>query len=218
MKSKNAPADPTDPELEALPEPRRPWRRATLVAMGVTIVASLTLGFQLRDQIAYALTDGQPVTISDLARFEPKASDAGAWVHARGTLVGAVSGYRRPLDPDRFRIAPVEGNPGIWVELREPSGSLGEHFVPPVSFIGRLISLRAPDLQHQGLIDALKRSGQPAPEPDAWLLIDGESPASSRWVLGVTALLAIFAGFSSWGIYRLIKPYSAGPVAHSAAE
>lgn len=205
---KSSPAiDPTDPELEALPAPRRPWRRATLLAMTLTALAALTLCFQLRDQLVYSLTDGQPTTIANLAQFAPKPSDQNRWVHAHGTLAAAVSGYRRPLDPDRFRIAPVEGNPKLWVELREPSGSLGEHFVPPISFIGRLVSLKDPDLRHRGLIDALKSSDQPTPDADAWLLIDGESPQSVRWVVGVTLLLLFFAGFSVWGIYRLVAPH-----------
>jgi hypothetical protein len=212
MKSSPDATPPTDPELEALPAPRRPWRRATLLAMTLTVTAALTLCFQLRDQLVYSLTDGQPTTIANLAQFEPKAADKNSWVHAHGTLADAVSGYRRPLDPDRFRIAPVEGNPKLWVELREPSGTLGEHFVPPISFIGRLVSLQDPGLQHRGLLAALKDSGQPSPDRDAWLLIDGESPQSSRWVVGVTLLLLFFAGFSAWGIYRLVAPHAPRPV------
>jgi hypothetical protein len=207
-----APTGPTDPELEALPAPRRPWRRATLFAMALTFLGALTLCAQLRDQIGYALTGGQPVSIADLAHFSPQPEHQNHWVHARGTLVGAVSGYRRPLDPDRFRIAQVEGNRQIWVELREPSGSLGEHFVAPVSFVGRLVSLSDAGLRHQGLIEALESSGQPAPSRDAWLLIDGESPSSTRWVLGVTSLLLAFAAFSAWGIYTLMVPSGTGPL------
>jgi hypothetical protein len=195
-----------DPELQALPEPRRPWRRATLVSLCLTFVASLLMCFELRSLVEYSLVGGQPGNVSALEHFQPSPALANTWVHAEGQLEPAVAGYRRPLDPDRFRLARALDNPKIWVELREPSGSLGEHFVPPVSFVGRLVPLSDPGLSHRGLIDALSESGQPSPPLDAWLLIDGQSPSSSRWALGVCGLLLAFAVFSGWGIVRLLAP------------
>lgn len=201
-----------DPELSSLPKPRRPWRLATLVSLSVLFVAALGLAFMLRSQVAYALTGGDPSEVGALASFDPAPEAANTWVHGSGNLSVAASGYRRPLDDDRFRLAPVEGNPKLWVELREPSGVRNEFFVPPTSFVGRLVPIEDPGLRHSQLTHALKTSNQNVPPRDAWLLIDGEAPHSSRWALGVCALLLGFAAFSVWGMITLLRP--AGQHAH----
>lgn len=207
----------TDPELQALPAPRRPWRRATLASLGVTLLASSWLCASLVSDASYALMSGQPTEISKLSEFEPEPRHENAWVHGIGALDAPPLVYRRPLDPDRFRIAPVEGNPALWVELRQPEGTLGEHFVPPTSFVGRLVPLSDPGLRYAGLLDALAESGQQPPGRDAWLLIDGESPDSDTWVFGVMALLLAFAAFSAWGIYTLTVPARRRNMAHPAS-
>jgi hypothetical protein len=115
-------------------------------------------------------------------------------------------GYRRPLDGDRFRLAQVEGNPKVWVELREPAGARTEYFVPPTSFVGRLVPLSEAGLRHVDLRGALSRSGQRVPDEAAWLLVDGETPAGARWVLGLVVLLSSFAAFSLWGLLTLLYP------------
>lgn len=199
----------TDPELQALPPPRRPWRRATLVTLVLTMIASFSLCGALLEDARFALTGGQPTELPPLAALQPGSEHANRWVHGTAHL-GPASGYRRPLDPDRFRIAPVEGNPRLWVELREPAGSLHEHFVPPTSFVGRLVRLDDAGLRHQGLRATLEGSRQPAPSAEAWLLIDGESPDALRWVLGVVALLLGFGGFSAWGVFVLLAPAKLG--------
>lgn len=200
------PSSTTDPELQALPPPRRPWRRATLVSLALTLLSSLWLGAALRSELAYALVSGQPTELSQLSSFEPAIRHENTWVHGTGALGGPPLVYRRPLDPDRFRIAPVEGNSSLWVELRQPEGTLGEHFVPPTSFVGRLVPLSEPGLRYAALLDALAESGQEPPDREAWLLIDGESPDSNTWAFGLMALLLGFAAFSAWGIYTLTVP------------
>ncbi len=195
-----------DPELQALPEPRRPWRRATLLTLAATLLSSAFLAIALFPEASYALVSGQPTELSELSKFEPEARHANTWVHGKAALGTPPSGYRRPLDPDRFRLAPVEGNPKLWIELRQPEGSLTEHFVPPSSFVGRLLPLSDPGLRYGGLAAALSRSGQKPPPPDAWLLVDGESPDSDRWAFGVIVLLLGFCAFSAWGMFRLLSP------------
>jgi hypothetical protein len=195
-----------DPDLEALPAPRRPWRTATLVSLALTLASASVLSIALLRDASYALVSGQPTKLESLSAFQPRPEQANTWVHGKAVLGKHQSGYRRPLDPDRFRLAPVEGNDKLWVELREPEGSLGEHFVPPESFIGRLVPVADPGIRHRGLVDALTVSGQPKPAADAWLLIDGESPESDVWVFGVLAMLLSFAGFSAWGMLTLIRP------------
>lgn len=195
-----------DPELSALPKPRRPWRLATLVSLAVLCLAALFLAVSLRSLAAYALKGGQPLEIGKLDAFAPEPENANTWVHGEGNLSSAAVGYRRPLDGDRFRLATIEGNSKLWVELREPGDTRGEYFVPPTSFVGRLIPMRAPGLRHSQLVPALEASNQIAPAEGDWLLIDGEAPHSSRWVLGLLALLLGFAGFSAWGVITLLRP------------
>jgi hypothetical protein len=160
----------------------------------------------LRVQVAFSLVGGQPMELGSLADFRPSAGQANTWVHGTGALDDAAVTYRRPLDPDRFRLMPLADNPQIWVELREPAGTDGAYFIPPESFVGRLAPVSDPGLFHAELVGALEESGQQVPPRDAWLLVDGESPGSSRWVLGVAAMLLGFAGFSIFGLYRLAAP------------
>lgn len=192
-----------DPELAALPEPRKPWRRATLATLSITTLLSLTLCGGLMSQMSYALRGGQPTELGELADFNPAPQHENSWVHGRGMLQASAVGYRRPLESDRFRLAKVAGS-DVWVEMREPEGSLSEHFMPPSSFIGRLVPLSSPGLRHESLTAALTDSGQRGPDDAAWLLIDGESPAASRWVFGVFSLLLGFACFGAWSIFRLL--------------
>jgi hypothetical protein len=55
------------------------------------------------------------------------------------------------------------------------------------------------------LAEATRDAGHPMPD-DAWLLIDGETPSGTRWVLGVAVLLLGFAAFNVAGIVRLARP------------
>lgn len=196
----------TDPELESLPEPRRPWRRTTLFALGLVGTAALTLMLSLGREVTYALMDGQPLKLGELSAYVPEGRHANRWVQGRGELGSELGGYRRPLDPDRFRIAPVVGNPKVWVELREPADSREEYFIPPSSFVGRLVPLKEAGLAYGELRQALQSSGQPTPDEDAWVLCDGSSPQSYRWLFGVITVLIGIAGFCTFGLYHLAGP------------
>jgi hypothetical protein len=211
------PPSETDPELSALPKPRRPWRLPTLASLVLVAVASLLLTFALRSHVAYALAGGPPLELGELDRFRPTSDQANALVHGSGVLSTSAVGYRRPLDGDRFRLAQVEGNPELWVELREPAGARTEYFVPPTSFVGRLVPLSAAGLRHSDLRSALAQSGQSVPSATAWLLVDGETPSGSRWVLGLVALLTSFAVFSVWGFLTLLYPGGQGGLHKSGA-
>lgn len=197
------PAPSTDPELESLPEPRRPWRRTTLVALGVVGTLALTLMISLRQEVTYTLMDGQPLKLGSLEAFSPESKHANRWVQGQAQLDGTMAGYRRPLDPDRFRLAPVANNPKVWVELREPAGSREDYFIAPSSFVGRLVPLTESGLAYSELTSALRASGQPTPPEDAWLLSDGTSPQTYRWLLGVLGVLLGIAGFCTYGLYHL---------------
>lgn len=194
-----------DPELEALPKPRRPWRRMTLGTMAVTVYASLWLMSGLFPLVTYAARGGAPAEVGSLTGVQPYAKAAGTWVHGTGELAPRGVEYRRPLDSDRYRVVQVEGNPRMWVELRVPNEIEPEHYVAPNSFVGRLTPLGNAGIRHSALPEAIA-STLGAPPPDgSWLLVDGESPASTRWAAAFSVLLVAFAAFNLWGLVHLLR-------------
>jgi hypothetical protein len=211
MTSTQNTADPTtDYDLAALPPPRRPFRRLTFALMAFTALFALWLALGLRGELVYALKGGTPHDIGELSRLRPDSLEAQTWVRAEGGLSSThVVRYARPLERGAYRLAPVEGNPALWVELRVPTEMDNEHFLAPASFVGRLVPTRAAGLRYDALKEAAAQAGYPLPR-DAWLLIDGESPAGTRWVLGVQALLVGFAAFNLAGILRLARPVRDG--------
>lgn len=197
----------TDLELAALPEPRRPWRRATLAAMALVSALSLGLAVNLVPEVVYALNPSPPLELHDLERFRPQAEHHNRLVHGEGTLsADRALRYARPLEPDSYRLAEVVGNPKLWVEVRVPAGQEGPHFVPPTSFVGRLVRARDASLRQEALGEALQHTGFGPVDDDTWILIDGEAPQSIRWVFGLLALLLAFAVFNVVGILRLARP------------
>jgi hypothetical protein len=196
----------TEDDLSSLPAPRRPFRRITLFVMAVTALFALLLSIGLGGELAYSLHRGAPRDLGDLSRTPPGELERNAWVRAEGSLdVDRGVRYARPLDRDRYRLAPIEGNPLVWVELRVPEEAEDGHFLPPASFVGRLIPAERGGLRYSALGEAAAEAGHPLPR-GAWLLIDGESPAGTRWVLGLEALLLGFFVFNVTGIVRLLRP------------
>jgi hypothetical protein len=130
------PADTHDPELEALPEPRRPGRALTLVCMALTALVALLMAISMRGEALYALHSGAPTELGNLANFAPRSDLANTWVHGEA-LLGSTSAirYGRPLETDTYRLAPVAGNPRLWVQIRVPEGMEGPHFVPPTLLV-----------------------------------------------------------------------------------
>jgi hypothetical protein len=202
-----APDRVSDPEFEAFPEPRRPGKRLTLIALSVTAVVAVLLALSLRGEARYSLVAGPPVDVGNLASFKPDPSQSNHWIRGAGSLgtKGAIR-YSRPLEDDTFRLAPVVGNPNLWVEIRVPAGLEGPHFVPPASFVGRLVPVSAAGLRHSSLPDSVADVGEGSLPSGAWLLIDGEAPPSTRWALGLLALFVAFAAFNVWGLVRLLRP------------
>jgi hypothetical protein len=199
-------APPFDPELEALPEPRRPFRRLTFATLSLTAVLSVWLAVRMTSSVAYALSTGPAVELGELRSTELDASHHNRWVHARGTLETSPLEYRRPLDDDTFRLARVEGAPHVWVEVRIPSELDARHYLPPASFVGRLVRARNPGLRLQAVSSALAEVEPNVTESNDWLLIDGEAPSDVRWVLGLVVLLFGFALFNVWAAAHLSRP------------
>lgn len=191
-------------ELAKLPAPRRPWRRATLVTLSLSALGSLVLAVLVLPDVGYSLTSGPPRDLGDLASNTPKADAKNAWVHGEASLsTTRAIRYRRPLESDSYRLAQVEGNPRVWVQIRVPAGEEGPRFVPPTSFVGRIVPVAESGLRQQDLRAAVSEVGLSPPSDDAWLLIDGESPAAMRWVLGLLLLLTGFFVFNVVGLMQL---------------
>jgi hypothetical protein len=196
-----------DPELEALPEPRRPGRRLTLVAMGLTAVIAFAMAFGLRGEAIYSLSSGPPLELGNLADFDPATAQTNRWVHGEALLAtGGAIRYGRPLEGDTYRLAPVAGNDKIWVQVRVPAGLEGPRFVPPTSFVGRLVPFSSAGMRYAGLSEAVESTASARVPEGAWLIVDGEAPATMRWAIGLILLFVGFAAFNVYGLVRLSRP------------
>ena len=207
MTSAERPSVPGSGEdLAALPPPRRPFRRATFAVMAITAAFASWLVFGLRGELAYALRSQDPHSVGNLSQLMLSAELRNEWVRGEGSLsTRDVVRYSRPLEADHYRLARVENHPRLWVELRVPSDADGERFVAPGAFFGRLLPADEAGLRYGALPGAVLEAGKPALAPGSWLLIEGESPANTRWVLGLALLLLGFAAFNLLGIVRLAR-------------
>jgi hypothetical protein len=195
-----------DPELVALPAPPREERRFTVLLMLATALASAWMIFALRGEVSYALSPATPVELGDLGQATPSAELANRYVRASGLLasVGSIR-YERPMEGDSFRLAPLAGNAKVWVEIRVPEGMEGPKFAPPTSFVGRLVPFRDAGIRHAGLTRSVEAAGAGAIAPDAWVLVDGTSPRASRWAIALGVLLAYFAAWNAYGVFKLVR-------------
>jgi hypothetical protein len=205
-----ADALPADDDLGELPAPRHPFRRLTFATMGATALLALLLIFALSREVAYSLRTAPPTDLGELSLLTPGAELSNSWVRGEASLQtdGGIR-YKRPLDRDTYRLVRVDGNPRLWVQVMvpfDPSDPEGTRFVPPTSFVGRMIPVERAGLRHSALSSALAESGRGKFAEDAWLLIDGESPASTRWTLGLVVLFVLFALFNVAGVIRLARP------------
>lgn len=199
-----------DRDLEALPPPRRPFRKLTLSVMAVTLLGSLGLVFSLRGELGFSLLGGAPHAVGELSALTPQSRDENTWVQGEAELEpeGAIA-YRRPLESDSYRLSRVRGTSKLWVQVRVPeddSDPYHKRFVPPTSFVGRLVPATHGGVRLSQLGGAIAEAGRPPLPSEAWLLIDGEAPATTRWTLGVVALLLGFAAFNLFGLQRLLRP------------
>ena len=199
-----------DRDLEALPAPRRPWRKLTLSVMTATLLAALALGWSLRGELGFSLAGGAPRAVGELSAFAPRDADENAWIQGEGELeIKDAIAYRRPLDGDSYRLSRVRGTDKLWVQVRVPYDDDDpdhKRFVPPTSFVGRLVPARHGGVRLSQLSSAIAEAGRPPLPADAWLLIDSEAPATTRWTLGVAGLLLGFAAFNLFGLQRLLRP------------
>jgi hypothetical protein len=171
--------------------------------MALTALAAAWMAVALFSEARYALASGQPAELGDLTGLRPSPDLANRYVRATGLLgtTGAIR-YGRAAEGDSFRLAPIAGNPGLWVEIRVPEGFEGPRFVPPTTFAGRLVPFHRAGVRHVGLVKAVHGQTEVTVPDDAWLLIDGASPRSSRWAV---ALCLLFAGFTAWNVGSMAR-------------
>jgi len=179
--------------------------------MALAAASSLWVAGSLVPQATYSLQSGPPRDLGPLTHVQLDRTLENTWAHGAAELADRSVEYRRPLDADRFRLAAVSGNQNVWVELRIPSGIEPEHYVPPNSFVGRLVPFDHVGLRHAALSEAVSAAFGRPPAPGAWLLVDGEAPGTTRWTMGLIGLFLAFAAFNVWGIVRLLRPLRAAP-------
>jgi hypothetical protein len=205
----SGPNNRPDPELAELPSPRRPFRRLTLLCLTLTAAGSLAFIWSLAGDVRYSISSVEPKDLGPLAKVTPNAAQANLWVRGEGELA-ALGGirYERPLDSDSYRLAPLSQNPKLWVQIRVPAGYENEYFVAPTVFAGRLVPFSSLGLRYDALGKAAEDAGwqQGHVPKDAWLLIDGETPKSNRWIMGLIAMFAAYCAFSLWALVALLKP------------
>jgi hypothetical protein len=182
-----------DPELVALPRPPRNGRTLSLVLMTVTA---------LFGDVRYALSSSDPDDVGNLAALAPSPGTGNRLVRGEGTLEPkAAVRYDRLLENGSFEVAPIAGNPRIWVEMRVAEGLA--KLPPTTTFVGRLVALDSIAFRIRSFWMATPLA------PDAggtWVLLDGATPASFRWALALFALLALFAGYNLAMIARIVRP------------
>ncbi len=74
--------------------------------------------------------------------------------------------------------------------------------MPPTTFRGRLVHWSRSGLRHRGLKRAVDSLAKQTVVSDAWLVVDGESPMTARWALG---LALMFAGFAVWSLITTLR-------------
>lgn len=201
--------DALDPELLSLPDPPRRERNLTVAVLALTGIASLAMCAALSRDAAYAFASPRTTELGDLNRAPVVSFAENVLVRGEG-MVGAAGGirYERPFEADSYRLMPVAGRSDLWVELRVPSGQESGRYVPPSSFEGRLVRFDRAGLRHRGLSEVASSTtnvASGAVPANAWLVIDGETPARSNWAV---MLVGLFLGFAVWnviGIARLLR-------------
>lgn len=194
-------------DLRYAPPPKRFARRFTLMVMLITLVLSVLVAIQLVPEVRYAFEQSVPTRVGDLATVPLDTDTQNRFVQAKGELTRDALGYTRLLASGQFWLSPVKDRPQLWVEVHVPAGMATESFVPPTSFVGRLVPLESAGPRYRLLARAAEWM-EMAPSMDPWVLIDGETPRGARWSAAVCALLVAFAAFNLWGIFRLTRRVS----------
>ncbi|MSP26479.1 MAG: hypothetical protein EXR75_15285 [Myxococcales bacterium] len=206
-------------ERKALVPPPRRVRNATVGVMFVTAVSSALMAMSLAPEALYSLADREAVELGDLGAAKLDSTWSGRYVRATAELQpSAHVAFKRVGEPGERRLGavlladagPLAGavplaNAGPrLVDYAVPPSERGARFVPPTLLRGRLERLPELGLRHRGIARAVMplTGGKVG---DAWVLVDGSDPASSRWALGLEAVLLAFFAFNAGGIVLILR-------------
>jgi hypothetical protein len=194
-------------DLENLPQPPRTMRTVTVAVMVVTAAIAAWLAWSIAPEAGYALRAPASKDVGVLAQAD-LASLRGEFVRGYVKLEGMpAASYRRPLEAGSWRIAKVDPGPdgaGVWVVHRVPTGHEGPRFVPPKLVAGRLAPASSLGVRFSGVgavIDELGGKGG-----SDHVLVDGETPSATGWLLGLEVLLLMFVMFNIVSVVRLLRP------------
>jgi hypothetical protein len=198
--------DEVDPELLSLPDPPRRERTWTLLVLALTAVVSVAMAIALRPDAAYAFASSVPTELGELQDVTPAALAGNRFVGARAMLgaAGAIR-FERPFAEDTFRLSPVAGRRDVWVLVRVPAGEETARYVPPSQFRGRLVRFDGAGLRNRGLRGVVEQATGEAVPATAWMLVDGETPGSAGWAVGLAALFVAFAAWNLGAIAKLVR-------------
>lgn len=200
--SSSLPPDTVDPELVALPAPPKRELRLTVLLLAITALLSLAMSFSLRHELLYAIANAPVNHVGDL-RTADLGVLAGKTIEG-AARVGAAGGirYERPFVSGSFRLVPVAGRDDLFIETRVAEGAENARYVPPASFSGRVMRFDAVGPKYRGLRGALESVSHTSISPNAYLLVDGESPQTMR---SAVVLAIVFVGFALWNLFAIAK-------------
>jgi hypothetical protein len=158
--------------------------------------------------VAYAFVRAGPASLGDLrsAGITVLEANENRPVVAEAFL-GAAGGirYERLLSDDTFRAVPVAGRRDVWVEVRVPAGQESDRWEPPRALSGRLVRFASAGPRHRGLASAIEQTAHERVPDGAWLLVDGEDPAQTRWAVVLATAFLAFAAWHAATIVRMLR-------------
>jgi hypothetical protein len=175
--------------------------------MALTALFSLFLVAGLGGDVSYTLSNADPSDVGSLGSFQPAPSMRNRFVRGQGVVTASEAiRYERVFEEGAFELVPVVGERRIWVEMRVADRDGALKLAPPTTFVGRLLPLQSALFRLRGLRIAMTDRLAGATTKDAWVLVDGATPASLRWTLALAALLTAFAAYNLVMIGRMVRP------------
>lgn len=194
-----------DPELLALPAPPRARALATAGLMAAVIAASALLMWGFRGDLGYFLSAGSPVDIGDARALDRVPDNRFVTVRGLPRAASAVR-FRRLARGGTYRIYPVMGQPALFVQSFVPDGTRVGHRPRHGEYSGRLVSFEDARGGYEAIRAFLERDMGVEVPTNAYILMDGESPADYAWVIGLYLLLGAFVATNGILLYRHLRP------------
>lgn len=180
---------------QSLPKPNRSLRTATLAVMAATALAAALLALSIHREALYAAGRSAPIDLGAFKEADVAAHDNG-YVRVAVSLEAPSAEFRRPLEPSHYRVAKAGSD--RWVVYAVPDGFAERRFLPPRLVAGRLTKASELGARFAGVAETTG--------PDAWVVVDGDDPHGSTWILGLVAMLAGFLLFNVGGMARVLWP------------